>query len=419
MSDYMPKVSVVTPSYNQGQFLEQTIQSVLSQDYPNIEYIIIDGGSTDDSKEIIERYADQVDYWVSEPDNGQSDAINKGFRQATGEIIAWLNSDDVYLPGAVSTAVEQFRKNRELTLFYGDCVFIGERGEFLRYFDECEEYNRFRLLNCSDFIMQPTTFFRRDAAEAVGFLDESLNWAMDWDLWCKLVVAGGQVHFEPALIAANRDYGETKTNVGGGRRILEIHHVVKRHRTTLYPHAILSYWVGMLKGRAHPCLPESLREYGIYTALLTWPVQILTPSNFWQGLRHSRQVHGLQSTTPVGTFRQAGPTGSIIFPRPAGLARVEIDVEFCPFPGSCDLAVMVNGRQAAQITRRGRRHVCIAVPSEAMIAESELVEITFILDGVAAQDSFSAKLPLGRQNHIITIERIECIFADADDKDGP
>jgi glycosyltransferase involved in cell wall biosynthesis len=412
MNEYIPKVSIVTPSYNQGQFLEQTIQSVLSQDYPNIEYIIIDGGSTDESREIIERYADQIDYWVSEPDKGQSDAINKGFRKATGEIIAWLNSDDVYLPGAVSTAVEQFRKNRELTLFYGDCVFIGERGEFLRYFDECEEYNRFRLLNCSDFIMQPTTFFRRAAAEAVGFLDESLHWAMDWDLWCKLVVSGGQVHFEPTLIAANRDYGETKTNVGGGRRIVEIHRVVKRHRTSLYPHAILSYWLGMLKARMHPMLPDALIEYDVYPALFTWPLQLLTPSNFWQGLAHARQVQGLQANRSKG-FHMVGARGSIIFPRPPGLAAIEVDLELGDFDGITEVTVAVNGVDAACVKRYARQRLRVVIPAKALAPQRRLVDISLMLDGPSARKAFAVKHLFNRQDHLLDVKKITCKYDDA------
>ncbi len=106
-----PLVSIITPSYNQVQYLEDTIQSVIQQDYPNIEYIVVDGGSTDGSLEVIERYKNKLAWWVSEPDQGQADAINKGFRKASGEIIAWLNSDDLYLPGAISSAVELFQEN--------------------------------------------------------------------------------------------------------------------------------------------------------------------------------------------------------------------------------------------------------------------------------------------------------------------
>ena len=117
-----PLVSIITPSYNQVRYLEDTIQSVLQQDYPNIEYIIVDGGSTDGSLEVIERYKDKLAWWVSEPDQGQADAINKGFRKATGEIIAWLNSDDLYLPGTISSAVEVFQNNPKAGVIYGNAL---------------------------------------------------------------------------------------------------------------------------------------------------------------------------------------------------------------------------------------------------------------------------------------------------------
>src|SRR5687768_13454288 len=131
-----PLVSVVTPSYNQASFLEQTIQSVLGQDYPRIEYIVIDGGSTDDSVEIIRKHAHRLAYWVSEKDSGQAEAINKGFSWTSGEILAWLNSDDYYLPNAISSAVKSLHENPDIVLVYGDMLAVDATGQpinFLRY----------------------------------------------------------------------------------------------------------------------------------------------------------------------------------------------------------------------------------------------------------------------------------------------
>jgi len=236
-----PVVSIVTPSYNQAAFLEQTIRSVLAQDYPNIEYIVVDGGSTDGSVEIIKRYADRIARWVSEPDEGQSDAINKGFRMATGEIVAWLNSDDLYFPQTLSSAVKRFEENAALGLFYGDCVFVDRDGQFLRYFTEVEPYSAFRLRNCSDFIMQPTTFFRRDVLFDIGLLDAGLHFAMDWDLWCRFARSGCGVRYEPKLIAATRVYPATKTTAGSGPRLDEIKAVWKRYRTAWWPHAVFGF----------------------------------------------------------------------------------------------------------------------------------------------------------------------------------
>ncbi len=242
-----PLVSIVTPSYNQAEFLEQTIRSVLAQDYRNIEYIVVDGGSTDGSVEIIKRYADRIATWVSEPDQGQSDAINKGFRMATGEIVAWLNSDDLYFPDAVSTIVRRFEEQPNLGLSYGDCVFVDREGAFARYFTEVEPYNEFRLRNCSDYIMQPTTFFRRDLLLEIGLLNESLHFTMDWDLWCRFAENGCGVHYEPKLIAATRVYPETKTSAGGGTRLLEIKGTLKRHSTSWWPHAFYGYYAAEVR----------------------------------------------------------------------------------------------------------------------------------------------------------------------------
>ncbi|MBN1919396.1 MAG: glycosyltransferase [Verrucomicrobia bacterium] len=236
-----PLVSIITPSHNHAAFLEETIRSVLAQDYPNIEYIVVDGGSTDGSVEIIKRYGDRIARWVSEPDEGQSHAINKGFRMATGEIVAWLNSDDLYFPDAVSTAVKCFVADERLGLVYGHGVFVDRDGGFLRYFTEVEPYDAFRLRNCSDYIMQPTTFFRRDALLDVGLLNESLHYAMDWDLWCRFAESGCGVHFEPRLIAATRVYPETKTTAGSRPRLNEIFRTLRRHATGWWPHAYFGF----------------------------------------------------------------------------------------------------------------------------------------------------------------------------------
>ena len=130
----LPKVSIVTPSFNQASFLEQTLRSVLEQDYPNLEYIVIDGGSTDGSVEIINKYADQLAYWQSQPDQGQTDAINQGFAHATGEILAWLNSDDLLLPGAVSAAVRALEEHPEAAMVYGDALLINAQGKTIGKF---------------------------------------------------------------------------------------------------------------------------------------------------------------------------------------------------------------------------------------------------------------------------------------------
>lgn len=222
-----PLVSIITPSYNQGRFIRETIESVLSQDYDNVEYIIIDGGSTDNTLEIIKEYEDRITY-ISEKDNGQSDAINKGFRMAHGEIVAWLNSDDVYEPKCISRAVEEFQQNPKLGLLYGEGYIIDEKSEKIRIFEHTQEFDLWKLVNFWDYIMQPTTFFRADYLKQVGYLDEHLHYCMDWDLWIKLANVGA-VKYIPDILACSREYCETKTSMGGNERLKEICSLLQKY----------------------------------------------------------------------------------------------------------------------------------------------------------------------------------------------
>lgn len=291
----MIKVSIITPSFNQAPFLKQCIESVLNQDYPNIEYIIIDGGSNDGSVDIIKQFEDNIAYWISEADEGQSHAINKGFEKASGEIIAWLNSDDLYFPDAVSTAVKRFEENQNLSLFYGNCVFIDKEGAFLRYFTETESYNKHRLLNYSDYIMQPTTFFKRKHWKNVGKLDESLHFTMDWDLWCKLCTQG-EVFYEYKLIAANRDYAITKTNIGGTKRLKEIWFINKRHRTSLWPNSFFSYTSAEIRTRSLRIKNSFLKKIGFW---LSFFVFCMSPMAVYYGFKNKsgRYLYGFEPNT--------------------------------------------------------------------------------------------------------------------------
>ena len=204
-----PLVTIITPSYNQAHFLEETVQSVISQDYGNLEYIIIDGGSTDRSVEIIQKYANRIDWWVSEPDRGQTDAINKGFERANGEILAWLNSDDTYLPGAISEAVSYLQNHPDAGMVYGDANLIDEEGHILGKFP-ARQTDYPRLRRGYVHIPQQTSFFRAKLWEQVCPLDPSFYFAMDYDLWVRLAKIS-RLDYYPRLWANFRLHGDAKS----------------------------------------------------------------------------------------------------------------------------------------------------------------------------------------------------------------
>ena len=217
--DGWPRISVITPSLNQAAYLEETIRSVLLQSYPNFEYVIIDAGSTDGSLDIIRKYSRFIDRWVSEKDRGQSDAINKGARMASGEFLGWLNSDDALFPGALRAMGRAFRENAGADVIYGAGAKINAHGETtkeigFRAFDA-------RRIGRQFFILQPSMFFRRDSFLRVGGLTLDSHYAMDWELILKLMPFARIVAI-PDKIGKLRDYPATKTRTGGWPRMREI-----------------------------------------------------------------------------------------------------------------------------------------------------------------------------------------------------
>ena len=221
----LPLVSIVTPSFNQAPFLETTIQSVLGQDYPNLEYILVDGGSGDGSVEIIKKYADRLAWWVSEPDKGQTDAINKGFARARGQVLAWLNSDDTYVPGAVSAAVAFLQTHPDVGLVYGDANFIDEQGRIIGRFPAAQTDYR-RLRRGYVHIPQQAAFFRADLWREVGPLDPSFYFAMDYDLWVRLA-ARAEIRYVPHVWANFRLHPHGKTIAADDRcwpEMLRVHY---------------------------------------------------------------------------------------------------------------------------------------------------------------------------------------------------
>lgn len=206
-----PLVSIVTPSYNQGRYIQATLDSVLKQDYTRLEHLVMDGGSSDETLDILRNYTDTRLQWVSEPDKGQTDALNKGLRRATGDILAYLNSDDLYLPGAVAFAVDYFDKHPEVAVIYGDCQSLDAAGQEIQPSLKGQPFNLRLLFTTRLDMPQPTVFWRRRVLEGVGFFDESLHYTMDYDYWLRMVVAGFQPMYVPGYRAAFRMHNASKT----------------------------------------------------------------------------------------------------------------------------------------------------------------------------------------------------------------
>ena len=205
-----PLVSIVTPSFNQAPYLESTIRSLLLQGYPRLEYIIVDGGSTDGSVDIIKKYEPWLAYWVSEKDNGQSHAINKGFARARGDILAWLNSDDQYCQETLWKIAQLFVEHPEIDLIYGDCEMMNAEGRVIDYLEG--RTGGLADLFARDFIPQPSTFFRRRAWETVGGLDETLRYILDFDLWIRMMMGEVKSFYVPAVFSRFRWHGVSKSN---------------------------------------------------------------------------------------------------------------------------------------------------------------------------------------------------------------
>ena len=236
-----PLVSIVTPSFNQARYIEATIQSVLSQDYARIEYLIVDGGSTDGTVEIIKKYAGRLAWWVSEKDQGQTDAINKGFGRAGGRILAWLNSDDTYEPGAVSAAVKYLSDHPDVGMVYGDCNFIDEDGRVIGKFGSAQ--TDYRLLRRGYVhIPQQTMFFRAEWWKQVGPLDPSFYFAMDYDLWTRLA-ARTELRYVPQTWANFRLHTAGKTIAADDRCWPEMIRVHYRDGGSFFSVIVAKYYI--------------------------------------------------------------------------------------------------------------------------------------------------------------------------------
>lgn len=230
----LPKISIVTPSLNQGRFIEEAIQSVLSQDYPNLEYLVMDGGSTDQTLEILKRYSKRV-IWISEKDAGQTNAINKGLRLAVGDLLAYLNADDLLLPGTLFKVAQTAVQHPQAMWFTGQCRIIDDRGNEIRkpvttYKNLLLRSGSFSLLAMTNYISQPSTFWRREAVHKVGLLDETLHYVMDYEYWLRLYSKYPPILI-PDYLASFKIHPASKTTSTGHKDayITEERGILRRH----------------------------------------------------------------------------------------------------------------------------------------------------------------------------------------------
>ncbi len=234
----LPLVTIVTPSFNQGNYIEETIQSVITQDYPNIEYIIVDGGSTDNTISIIQNYEAFISKWISEKDNGQSDAINKGWRMANGKIVAWLNSDDLYVPGTIQNVVDALQANPDAGMVYGNAFKIDINSNILGLHHSNHQRNYIKGDPIAHDIAQPTTFIRKNLLQQSGFLNTDLHYCMDYDLFFR-ISNKTNIIYVPQVLAKMRLYQGTKSSQNLGINMQEKVAVLKQYHPTWY---FSKYW---------------------------------------------------------------------------------------------------------------------------------------------------------------------------------
>ena len=282
-----PKISVVTPSFNQGQFLEETILSVLNQHYENLEYIIIDGGSSDNSLDIIEKYEDDIDYWVSEPDNGQYDAINKGFKKSTGDIMAWINSDDKYTPYAFSVVADIFSISPEIewiTSLYPVVWNINGQPVYCGSYDGFEKISFFKGANLEiensyvrSFIQQESTFWKRSLWDrSGGYLDSGFHSAGDFELWARFF-NHAQLYGVYSLLGGFRKHENQKTSQNLALYLEEAESVLKKYNYKTYGkfsrkmrNALNVFQVANI---GNSKLPKVLNDFAVSTQIL-YPAKV-------------------------------------------------------------------------------------------------------------------------------------------------
>ena len=223
----LPKISIITPSYNQGHFIEDTITSILGQGYPNLEYIVMDGGSTDNTVEILKKYDSQISYWESVKDSGQAHAINKGFARATGEILMWLNSDDILLPRTLFYIAENVKEQGD-ALYFGNCMHFREGNGLWAEGSNVVLANEVINIKTLDYIIQPSSWWTRKVWEEVGKLDEKINYVFDWEWFIRVSEKFELIPIQKA-ISLYRFHEDHKSGTGGEKRRAEILGILNKY----------------------------------------------------------------------------------------------------------------------------------------------------------------------------------------------
>jgi glycosyltransferase involved in cell wall biosynthesis len=272
-------ISIITPSFNQGRYIERTIQSVLSQHIPDLEYFVIDGGSQDETISILEKYKDQL-VFISEKDNGQADAVNKGLKRATGDIIGWLNSDDIYYPETLSKIKSYFEHHPEINVIYGEANHIDQQDRVIEQYPT-ESWSLDRLTKTC-FICQPSVFWRRSILEKHGFLNESLHYCLDYEYWLRLAGNGVRFAYIKDILAGSRLYPETKTcssPLGAQREALSM----LRDQLGFVPSEwVITYAITQVKHK------KSLQYPGLRFILFAWGFALRETyrwNGLWEGIK--------------------------------------------------------------------------------------------------------------------------------------
>ena len=256
------KVSIITPSFNQGNFIAKTIESVITQAYAPLEYVVMDGGSVDNTVAVLKQYHDQLTY-VSETDRGQGHAVNKGIMQTTGDMIGWLNSDDIYYPSAIKKVCQFFAAHPDVDVVYGEANQIDRDNKvFDRY--PTESWNLERLKRRC-FVSQPATFFRRRVIAKYGLLDEQLQFCMDYEYWLRLALHGAKFAYLPDILAGTRIYAETKSSRGYLSAHLEAVNMLQKSLGYIPSDWIVNYASAKVKTETLHQFPHPLFIMGVWT----------------------------------------------------------------------------------------------------------------------------------------------------------